>query len=124
MNLKQFRRLPSRHTGSIAVIAIATGLTILALEWLGYDFSLLSTAYIGDLEDTVYTGWQLEQAMNNLLKRPDELGYSPAFYPEPNSFSYMVAPYGIAIMALPWSYPDSVDSEWLGRHATRACLIS
>ncbi len=101
MNLTRFRRLPSRHAGSIAVIVIASGLIILALRWLGYDFNLLSTAYIGDLEDTIANGWQLQQAMDNLLQRPDDLGYSPAFYPEPNSFSYMLAPYGIAVVALP-----------------------
>ena len=99
--MKQVLRLPSKHAGSIAVIAIASGLTILALGWLGYDFRLLSTAYIGDLEDTLGIGWQLQQAMNNLLQRPDNLGYSPALFPEPNSFSYMLAPYGIAIVALP-----------------------
>jgi len=101
MNLKQFPRQASKHAGSIAVIAIASGLTILALEWLGYDFRLLSTAYIGDLEDTLGISWQLQQAMNNLLQRPDNLGYSPALFPEPNSFSYMLAPYGIAVVALP-----------------------
>jgi hypothetical protein len=26
--------------------------------------------------------------------------------------------------AFKWSYPVSVDSEWLGRHAARAWLIS
>ena len=101
MNLKQVLRLPSRHAGSIVVIAIASGLAILSLQWLGYDFSFFTTAYIGDLGDTLGIGWQLQQAMNNLLQRPDNLGFSPALFPEPNSFSYMLAPYGIAVVALP-----------------------
>jgi len=39
--------------------------------------------------------------MDNLLRRPTELGYSTIFFGEPNSFSYTIAPYAIALVSLP-----------------------
>ena len=83
------------------MLVISTGVTLAALKWLGYQLHLFAAAYIGDQYDTLLNSWAIFQAIDNLLHRPFNLGYSTIFYGDPNSFGYTIAPYGIAIAVLP-----------------------
>lgn len=90
-----------RFWGSLAIIVLSLLLTIMVCGWMGYDFRYLSTAVIGDQADSYLEAWSLYQASDNLLHRPNNLGYSTILYGEPQSFGYTSAPYGIALAMLP-----------------------
>src|SRR5574341_1231317 len=85
---KNARHLLAKHAGSLAILLIAAGLTLLTLAWLGYDLRYLSTAFIGDQKDTLALSWMIYQGIDNLLHRPLMLGYSPMIYGDPNSLAY------------------------------------
>lgn len=77
---------------------------------MGYDLRLLPVAQIGDgllavddegHHEAVYGSWMLYQALDNLLERPLDPGYSTMFYGDPASFAYSSTHYGIALVALP-----------------------
>ncbi|MBX3083354.1 MAG: hypothetical protein KF716_17105 [Anaerolineae bacterium] len=89
------------HAGSLAIIVVAAVLALGALTWAGFDFRLVSQAYIGDRGDTLLNSWTISQALDNLRFRPLDPGYSRIFYGEPASFAYTIAPYGIALLLLP-----------------------
>lgn len=95
------RMLQQRTIHAIFLTAISTGLALLVMLWLGYDFSLISSAFIGDNGDTLLNSWTLYQAFDNLLHRPLDLGYSTVFYGQDDTFGFTIAPYGIAIPLLP-----------------------
>lgn len=86
---------------SLVVMVMATSLAVGMVGWAGYDFRLLTEAFIGDRGDTLLNSWTIQQALDNLRYRPFDLGYSRAFWGEPAAFGYTIAPYGIALGVLP-----------------------
>jgi hypothetical protein len=110
--VRETTRLRVSHLqwGSVAVLVASTALALLALAWMGYDLRLLPVALIGDgppavddggHHEAVYGSWMLYQALDNLLERPLDPGYSTMFYGDPASFAYSSTHYGIALVALP-----------------------
>jgi len=89
------------YWGSLTILVLSTLLILAAVRWMGYDLSLLSTAFITKNGDTYANSWAIYQAMDNLLKRPTNLGYSTIFYGETQSFAFTIAPYGICLAVLP-----------------------
>jgi hypothetical protein len=96
--LKQFLL---RQQASLTVLLLATILILAALRWMGYDLTMISKAFIGNGGDTLANSWAVYQALDNLLHRPFNLGYSTIFYGEHDSFFFTIAPYGIAVVVLP-----------------------
>jgi hypothetical protein len=90
-----------RHQASLNVLLLATVLILAALMWMGYDLRLLSKAFIGNGGDTFANSWAVYQALDNLLHRPSNLGYSTIFFGERDSFFFTIAPYAIAVVVLP-----------------------
>src|SRR5271165_5536654 len=89
-----FRRVTDsviRFRGSILVLIMATLLTLGALNWMGYDVAHVGDAFIGNGGDTYATSWMIFQAMDNLVHRPFDLGYSTIYYGEKSSFAFTVA---------------------------------
>ena len=68
---------------------------------MGYAPRRIATDLIGIDGDTLLNSWTLYQALENLINRPFQLGYSPMFFPDSGSFWTTIAPYGIAIPMLP-----------------------
>jgi hypothetical protein len=101
MNRPTLWRWLTIHWGSLVVFALASLIAIFALWWIGYDFSYLDDATIGDQRDTVLNTYNVYQALDNLLHRPTDPGYSTIFYGERASFGYTIAPYGLAVFVLP-----------------------
>lgn len=83
-------------------MSVTGGLLLIMLAWLGYDLHHLSHVFITSRnEDTRLNAWTIQQAIDNLLHHPTDLGYAGIFYGASEPFVYTIAPYGIAIMALP-----------------------
>jgi len=91
-----------KHKGSISVIALNAALTLVMFWWLRADFRYFGQNYLVRSADSYLNGWALQQAFENLLSRPINLGYSEIFYPDQNSFAYTIASYGVAIQMLPF----------------------
>lgn len=89
----------AQHSGSLLAFSSAAVLFVLALAWMGYDLRALSWAYIGDQVDTLFSGWMIHQATQNLLS--GDLSYSPMFYGEPAPFALTNGMYGVALLAMP-----------------------
>lgn len=97
-----------QHAEGLAVLAVTTILTVLALGWLGFDIRYLSSAIIGDhanlnftSNEAAYNYYMLYQAIDNLLERPLDPGYSLLFYNDANSYAVASGHYGIALFMLP-----------------------
>jgi hypothetical protein len=108
--VRETTRLSVMEWGSVVVLVTSTALVLLALAWMGYDLRLLPVALIGDgppavdgggHHEAVYGSWMLYQALDNLLERPFDPGYSTMFYGDPASFAYSSTHYGIALVVLP-----------------------
>ena len=90
-----------KHHGAITIVILSTLLALLAMDWIGYDLRQFSVALIGDPYDPYLEKWSIYQAIDNLLNRPDNLGYAIHYYNDENAFAYTTAPYGIAVAVLP-----------------------
>src|SRR5689334_5831722 len=90
-----------KHADSIAILVIASILTVLAFLWKGYAFNNLSSVLIGDQLDTLSNAANLYQAFDNLLHRPSNLTYGLFFYNDPAPMVYTIAPYSLAVVLLP-----------------------
>jgi hypothetical protein len=99
--MKRLLKFAVDYQGSLAVILLSTILTLLALQWIGFDLRHLSDAFIGNGGDDLGTSWFIYQAMDNLIHRPLNLGYSTMLYGESASFTFSFTPYGIAVLTLP-----------------------
>jgi len=86
--------------GHALVLSSASVLTILAIRWMGFDFSMMGRAYLTG-GDFIQTDWAIYQGIYNLTHWPIKLGYSTIFWHDPASFAYTIAPYGISIFVLP-----------------------
>src|SRR2546428_6084130 len=75
-----------RQQASLTVLLLATILILAALVWMGYDLKMISKAFIGNGGDTLANSLAVYQALDNLLHRPFNLGYSTIFYGERDSF--------------------------------------
>src|SRR4051812_15436830 len=95
------RQFLLRFQGSLAELLLATLLILASLTWLGYDLKMISKTFIGNSGDTLANSSAIYQALDNLLHRPSDLGYSTIFYGERDSFFFTIAPYGIAVAVLP-----------------------
>ena len=110
MDKSLISRLPSassvvpwlkRNKVELGLVAGAIVLAILAFDWKGYDFAKFGSVVIGDQGDTLTFSSLVYQAIDNLFHRPTDLGYALIYYGDPSPFAYTVAPYGIAVAALP-----------------------
>jgi hypothetical protein len=90
-----------KYADSMAILVIASILTVLAFIWKGYAFSNLSTVLIGDQLDTLSNAANLYQAFDNLRHRPGNLTYGLFFYNDPTPMVYTIAPYSLAVVLLP-----------------------
>lgn len=91
----------NKHAGSLIALALSTLLTLLLLQWLGFDLRYIGTAYMGKSNDTHTSIYYLYQAFENMLNWPLDLGDSLLLGIEPNSYSYTAAAYGVAIPYIP-----------------------
>lgn len=100
------------HVGALSVIVLSAILAILAFQWVGYDYGQFSSEVMpASRYDPLAAGWTVYQAIDNLLHRPLDLGYSPALHGDPASFGYTIAPYGIAVAVLPVYLLSGQDLE-------------
>lgn len=101
--MKSFSRhfISPKLVETLSVIGVAVLCTLFILHCLGFNLRLFSSAYITFGGDTLLNSWTIYQAMDNLIHRPFDLGYSPIFYGEPAPFAYTIAPYGIALVVWP-----------------------
>ncbi len=86
-----------------AIAAVSLIAALVAVSWMGFDFSRIAEAAIGDSKDGITFPYHLFQAFDNLLNRPLNLGYARVFASvlEAAPNSYTIAPYGIAVVTLP-----------------------
>lgn len=91
--------LIARHWGALLTLGVSTLLILLAFKWMGYHFSAIGRALIGDQVDTNLGSWMLYQAYRNLLS--GDLSASPLFWGEPAPFALMHGMYGVALLTLP-----------------------
>lgn len=97
--------------GQIAVILLSLTLTILSIQWMGYHFSLFTTAYIGGIGDPLLNSWTIYQGIYNLTHWPIDLGYSTIFYGDQSTFAYTISPYGISLFVLPIYFLTGQNNE-------------
>ena len=90
-----------RRKVELALVAGTILLAVLAFDWKGYDFTNFGRIVIGDQGDTLTFTSLVYQAIDNLVHRPTNLGYALIYYGDPSPFAYTVAPYGVAVAALP-----------------------
>ena len=90
-----------RYYGPVLLLALSILTTMLFALWMGFDLSMIDEAPFGNDKDTIFERWVLFQSIDNMFNRPDELGYSPIYFDEENTFGYTTATYGISLVALP-----------------------